>query len=548
MKKNFLKVLFIAVATVSLVSCGSAKKMLELADQVKFACVPETLEVVGGVINADVTATFPEGYFNPKAILEVTPVLVYDGGEVAGTPFMYQGEKVEDNYKSVPEDGTSIKEKVSFNYVEGMEKSHLELRAKVTYKDKDYDIETPYKIADGANTTYMLVKASGEVEYLKDKYQPVIDEQKEAQVLYKINSAVVRKSELKSDDIKDYTDALAGIANDSRRTVKGTEIVSYASPDGPENFNNKLSDKRENSAEKVFSKFAKELETGEVTNKSIGEDWNGFQELVKNSNMEDKDLILRVLSMYSDPNVREREIKNMSSLYKSLANSILPQLRRSRFISSIEYRNYSDDELKDLVNNNMDVLDEEALLHAASIIKDNSQKVTIYDKAISEYNSDRAQYNKAVALMNSAKYDEAANAFVKVRDKSAEYYNAMGVLALRTKRYDDAVKYFTQSGTSAAEQNSAIVDILNGNYDSAVSKLAGTGNDNEGLAYILTNQIDKASTCYTKCTCPRSSYLKAIIAARKGDNETAKTWLGKATKMKKFAERAEKDIEFAKID
>lgn len=547
MKKNLLKVLTIAFAVVILASCGSAKKMLELAGQVTFKCVPETLEVVAGVIDADVTASFPEGYFNPKAILEVTPVLVYDGGEIAATPFMYQGEKVTENYKTVYKTGTQIKEKVSFNYLKGMEKSHLELRGKIIYNKKEYAINKAYKIADGANATYMLVKKGGEVSYLADNYQSTIDEKQEAQIMYAINSADVRAKELKSDDVKAYTDNMAKVNADSRRTVKGTEIVSYASPDGPESLNSKLSDKRGETAEKAFEKLAKKINAGDVSTKSVGEDWEGFQDMVQNSNIEDKDLILRVLSMYSDPNVRESEIKNMSSVYKSLSNSVLPALRRSRFISNIEYRNYTNEELEDLVNNNIDVLDEEALLRAASIVKDNAQKVKIYDRAISEYNSDRARYNKAVALINSAKYDEAAAALAKVENKGDEYYNALGVLALRNNDEAAAVKNFAQSKSDLSKANSAILDIVNGNYNAAVSKLAGTGDDNEGLAYILTNQIDKAAKCYTECTCPRSSYLKAIIAARQGDNATAKSWLEKATKAKGFADRAKNDIEFAKL-
>lgn len=548
MKRNFLNLLLVAAVTMGLASCGSAKKMLELASQVKFTCVPETLEVVGGAIDADITATFPEGYFNPKAELEVTPVLVYEGGEVAYAPFMYQGEKVNDNYKVVPENGTSINEKVAFNYIKGMEKSYLELRAKVIYNGKTFTVDTPYKIADGANTTYMLVKAAGAVDYLPDNYQSVINEKEEAQILYQINSANISNSQLTSEDIKNYQNALSNLSGDSRRSVSGTDIVSYASPDGPEGLNSKLSDKREESASKAFSKFAKKLETGDVSNKSVGEDWEGFQDLVQNSNIEDKDLIIRVLGMYSDPAVREREIKNMSSLYKSLANNVLPQLRRSRFITNIAYQNYTDEELAELVNNNIDVLDEEALLRAASVVKGVDQKVAIYDRAISEYNSDRARYNKAVALLNNGKNEEAAKALEKVQNKGSEYYNAMGVLALRDKNEPEAVKYFDKADSQLARQNSAIIDILTGNYDSAVNKLAGTGDDNEGLAYILTNQIEKASKCYTTCTCPRSSYLKAVIAARKGDNATAKSWLEKATKAKGFANRAEKDIEFAKMN
>ncbi|MCF0168595.1 MAG: hypothetical protein HUJ93_08170, partial [Bacteroidales bacterium] len=361
MKKIFKSVIVAAVAVFTLSSCNNAAKMAELAEQVKINCNPEVLEVIAGNIDADVTVNFPAEYFLPKAKLEVTPVIVYQGGEAVGKPFMYQGQKVTENYKMVSKDGAQIKEHVNFSYVEGMEKSQLVARAKVIYKGKTYEFPQDIKIADGANTTYMLVCQKGTYNMQADKYQEVIPEEVEAQILYLINSADVRSSQINSADIKDYQNDIKNVMNDERRTIKGTEIVAYASPDGPEAKNNILSDKREASAEKAFKKVAKKLETGEVSGKSIGEDWEGFQELINNSNIEDKDLIIRVLSMYSDPNVREREIKNMSSIYTSVAKDVLPQLRRARFITSVEYQNYTPEELNDLVANNIDVLDEEAL-------------------------------------------------------------------------------------------------------------------------------------------------------------------------------------------
>ncbi len=546
MKKNILKLMVLAISSVAFVSCNNMAKMAELADQVTYTVVPEVLEVVAGQIVADVTVDFPADYFHPKAVLEVTPVLVYEGGEVACKPFIYQGSKVTENYKLVGEDGARINEQVAIDYIPGMEKSHLELRGVVQYKSQDYEWPQAYKIADGANTTYMLVKQGGSYAPMADKYQEVIPETAEAQILYLINSSDVRNKEIKSADVKAYTEALKALENDERRAVVGTDIVSYASPDGPDNLNSKLSDKRSNAAEKAFKQVTKKLNTGDVTTKSIGEDWNGFQELVEASDIEDKDLIIRVLSMYSDPNVREREIKNMSGVYKDLANDVLPQLRRSRFITNVEFTNYTAEELTALVESNIDVLDEEALLRAATLVKDNDKKIAIYKQAIDKYNSQRAIFNTACVYLDENKNDKAAKTLESMAVENCCVKNAKAVIAIREGRLVDAAELLKDSNCEDSKSNLAVIDILNGKYDDAVAKLAGTGDENEALAYILTNQLDKASAAI-KCDCPRSAYLKAIVAARQGKVSEAKAQIENASKKSALADRAEKDVEFAKV-
>lgn len=544
MKNNFIKSFIVAVSAFAMISCDSPSKMAELADQITFKCNPEVLEVVAGAIEADITVNFPAEFFHPKAIMEVTPVLVYQGGEVAYHPFIYQGEKITDNYRLVSEDGAQIREKVAFKYVPGMEKSHLELRGKVLYKDKVYNVAEAFKIADGANTTYMLVNTDGVAKFAKDNYQEVITENEEAQIHFLVNSAQVRNSELKSQDLKDYKETLAALEGDARRTIVGTDVVSYASPEGSEKFNNKLSDKRGENASKALSKFMKGVDAGEISVKSIGEDWEGFQDMVAKSDLEDKDLIIRVLSMYSDPNVREREIRNMSNVYKTLADDVLPQLRRSRFITSVEYTNYTPEELAKIVEENIDILDEEAILRAAALTKDNKDKIDLYSEAIKKFNSDRAKYNSAVVYLEEGKVEKAADVLAKVENQDADYNNVKGIVAMRQGNLEEAAKYLKAANTPEAKANLAAIDILNGDYYEAATKLAGTGDENEALAYILTDQLGKASDAL-KCKCPHSSYLKAIVAARKGDVDRAKAELENAGA--EYAKRAETDIEFAKV-
>ncbi len=542
--KKTLRILAAVVIAITAAACSSAEKMAELAENVRVVCVPSVLEVVNGNIDATITVTYPEKYFHPKAILAVTPVLVYEGGEQAMQPFMYQGEKVKDNYKVVPSAGGVVTERVHFKYVPGMEKSYLELRGIASYKTKAVNLPSR-KVADGCNTTYMLVKDFGNIGYKADNYQDIIPQTAEGQILYTINSADVRAAQLKGQSIKDFQDALDEINANSRKTLKGTEIVAYASPDGGESLNDKLSDKRAGTAEKAWGKVVKGHEATDPLVKSVGQDWEGFKELVSESNIQDKDLILRVLSMYSDPAVRESEIKNMSEIYTELKSGVLPELRRARFIANVEYQNYTADELKTLVDRNIDVLDEEALLRVASLV-DTDKKLDIYKKAIDKYGSDRAQFNLGVAYLSLGKDDLAEQAFNKVKTADADLQNAKGIIALRKGDYDAAYKAFTAAGDANGKANQGIVDILTGNYAKAATELADAKGccNNTVLAYILTNQLDKAAAA-VHCNDPRVHYLKAVIAARQGKADEVKAELEKAYANDALKARAAKDVEFA---
>ena len=543
MKKS-IKFLSSAVLGLAAVACSSPEKMAEMAENVTVNCDPAVLEVVANRIDATVSVTYPADYFHPKAILEVTPVLVYEGGEAKMAPFTYQGEDVKDNYKVVSSEGGTVTEKVSFDFVPGMEKSYLELRGVVKYKNKAIEMPTR-KAADGANATYMLVCKDGKADYKADTYQEIIKQTAEGQILYTINSSYVRGSQLKSESIKNFQAALDEIKANERKAITSTDIVAYASPDGGEELNTKLSGKRSETAEKAFGKVTKNHEVEAPVNvTSVGQDWEGFQELVAASDIEDKDLIIRVLSMYSDPAVREKEIKNMSAVYQSLKKEILPELRRARFIANVEFTNYTNEELLALIEENIDILDEEALLRAASVVKENSAKIEISKKAIEKYASARAQYNLGVAYINA---DDLAKAKTALADaeKDADWQNAMGVIALREGDKAAAAKYFAASGNATSKENAAVLDILDGKYADAAAKLASAENCcNKVLAYILTDQLDKAAAAAT-CGCAKTSYLKAVIAARQGNANDVKKYIEAASKDKQLAERATKDIEFA---
>lgn len=551
MKKVFQKISSLALAAIVITSCGNPAKMAEKAELVSVNCDPQVLEVVADKINATVSVVIPNEYFHPKAVVEATPVLVYEGGESALEPVMLQGEDVTLNYTVVPESGATITRDFSFDYKPGMEKSHLEIRMTVIYKDKRTDYPTAYKVADGANTTYKLVKRDGALAYAPDAYQAVIPMTGEAQVLYLINSATVRPAQLKTEEIKAFQEFLKEAEANERKTIVGTDIIAYASPDGKEDLNQKLSGKRAESATKAFNSKINDKKKGGVetaiNSVSISEDWDGFKELVASSDMSDKDLILRVLEMYSDPIVREREIKNMSQVFTILAKEVLPQLRRARFIANIEFANYTDAELVEYVNSNIEILDEEALLHAATLVKENDTKVKVYSKAANKFNSDRANVNLAVTYVKMNKVAEAEAALAKVGNKDAYYYNTLGVVALRKGNDADAVAAFNKSSLKEAQYNLAVVDIVNGKYSAAKAKLAGEGGYNEALACILTNDLAGATKIVGEAKCQCKSYLKAIVAARQGNVEEAKAALEVAKKNEELAKRAENDIEFAKV-
>ena len=540
------KILAVALLGIAAASCSNANKMAQKASDLQVSCDPTVLEVIGGKIKAKITVTYPESYFNSKAILEVAPVIVYEGGESALKPFCYQGEKVKDNYKVIPSTGATVTETAVFDYVPGMEKCYLELRGTVVFGKKRMNLPAR-KVADGARTTCMLVNTDGVVSLKDDGYQEIIKQTAEGQILYNINSSEVRGSQLSSKSIKAFQEALDEIKKDERKTLTGTEIVAYASPDGGQKLNDNLSGKRGSTAEKAWGKVTKGYEASDPEVKSIGQDWEGFKELVAKSNIEDKDLILRVLSMYSDPAVRESEIKNMAEIYRSLKGDVLPELRRARFIANVEYKNYTDEELMEMVQGNIDVLDESALLHAAGLTKDMGQKEQLYRKAIDSFDSDVARFNLAASYLAAGEQAKAEQAFTAVKNMDADMINALGVLALRKGDLKTAEKNFRAAGTPDARANLGAIDILSGNYAKAAQEMAASDArcKDKALAYILAGQYDEAEKVL-KCDDPEASYLRAIIAARRGDEKGVKQHLAKACEDPELAKKAAKDIEFVK--
>jgi hypothetical protein len=381
-----------------------------------FTTNPEVLEAIGGKVPVTINGKFPEKYFKKNATVEVTPVLRWKGGEAKGQPAVFQGEKVEGNNQTIAyKAGGSYTMKASFDYVPEMANSELYLDFKITKGKKSYTIPS-VKIADGVIATSELpTAASSNASYANDAFQRIIKDAQTANIMFLIQQANLRNSELNSDDIKEFHKKVAEINADTKNyKLNNIEISAYASPDGGVELNTGLAENREANTEKYMER---QLKKGKIdTNldaKYTAQDWEGFQELVSKSNLQDKDLILRVLSMYNDPEQREAEIKNISSVYKTLADEILPQLRRARLTANYDIIGRSDDEINEAFNSDPKVLSVEELLYAATLTNDNARKEAIFTKTTQLYPNDFRAYNNlgelAFAAGDAAKAETTSN-------------------------------------------------------------------------------------------------------------------------------------------
>ncbi|MDR1348783.1 MAG: hypothetical protein LBJ63_10265 [Prevotellaceae bacterium] len=555
--KNKLTFVATIVLVLGMMSCSSPLKMKKAAKDVAITCAPTQLEIRGNAIEAEWTATFPEKYFNKKAGLQLLPVLVYQGGEVTGTVKRLQGEKIYDNYEVIRNTGGKTSQKLKFDYVPGMEKCHLELRAKLLYKDKEYDFDEPYFLADGAVSTALLVDKSGVIELQKDSYKKFTYSEKEAQIKYDWNKSNVKKDQLTKDEIKELKAFVDNaIADGNKVEYQGLSISAYASPEGKLERNETLSSERGKTANDAFNKLYSKKETkpsGSPEMKYTAEDWDGFQKLVSESNIDDKNLILRVLSMYQDPVVREKEIRNMSKVFSVLEEKVLPELRRSVLTAKVKVNNFSDEELLALVGTQgINNLDADALLYAATLLKDDDYetKAQVYKKAADKYEDERAVNNYAAMLLKQGKTDEAQKALNAASKKNNEILNNLGIAQLRSGNTGDASKSFVQANSTSAKQNLAAVAIINGDYNSAATTLEGTNSFNEALAKYLNNNLNGAKSVLEKVTdaTGKASYLKAVIAAKEGNTGNITNYLTDAfAKDATLKAKAQNDVAFEKV-
>lgn len=551
-------ILILAAALLS--SCSGLNKMKKEAGDIKYEVTPKVLEAHGGMVNVTIKGTFPEKYFNKKATLEAAPVLTYAGGE---TPFekvqVLQGEKVQANNKVITYSGGDFTYTSSIPYKEGMKVSELLLKTKATLGNKSLDFE-PVKLADGVIATSTLVMVHAKPIIMKDNYVRITPESQMAAIQYMINQADIRNSELKKDDIKLLKDYISQVNTDENRKLKGAVISSYASPDGGLELNEKLSGKRGQTADKYLKKEFKKIEAakadGFFSTLTTPEDWEGFKAEVQNSAIQDKDLILRVLSMYSDPEVREKEIKNMSAAYESLKTDILPKLRRSKMTVNVDKIGRSDEEILAQIKSDPKVLGIEELLYAATLTKDANEKLDFYKKAAENFpKCIRAHNNVGCSLLGLGKVDEALASFEKAKaiENNDVVKNNTGFAYLLKGDNAKAEELFNSmtAATPESKWGLGIISIVKGDYDKAVNFFGTEDCYNNALALVLKGDVNKAKAMLDKmemCKCGKPSYLKAIVGARLDDKTYMLNGLKEAIGYKPEMKAAAKtDMEFAKF-
>ena len=552
-KKLYLPLLVALVAV--LTSCSS--KMGELSSDY-FTVTPQVLEAVGGKVPATINGKFPEKYFKKKAVVEVTPVLRWEGGEAKGQPAVFQGEKVEGNGQTISyKVGGSYTMKASFDYVPEMANSELYLDFKITKGKKTYTIPS-VKIADGVIATSELpTAASSNASYANDAFQRIIKDAQTANIMFLIQQANLRNSELNSDDMKEFHKKVAEINADTKNyKLNNIEISAYASPDGGVELNTGLAENRENNTEKYMQR---QLKKGKIDAnldaKYTAQDWEGFQELVSKSNLQDKDLILRVLSMYQDPEQRETEIKNISSVYKTLADEILPQLRRARLTANYDIIGRSDDEINEAFNTDAKVLSVEELLYAATLTNDNARKEAIFTKTTQLYPNDFRAYNNLGELAFAAGDAAKAESYFKQaasKNANAPEVNAnLGLCELVKGNVAAAESYLGKAtGANAANEALGNLYIKQGQYDRAVNAFGDAKTNSAAQAQILAKDYNKAKATLSAIKNPdaMTDYLMAIVGARTNNASLVSSSIKSAiAKDASMAQRAANDREFAKF-
>ncbi len=549
MKKGLLFSLIAAM--VVLASCN---KTLPNPEQISVN--PNPLELKGGKVNAEITGTFPEKKFAKKGVLVVTPVLKFDGQEVLGEPVTYVGEKAKENGKTVNyRDGGRYSQSCSFDFVPAMIKSELYLRFKATVGNKDIEIPD-LKVADGVMVTSDLASSKdNKTACTPDKFQRVIQELTEADIMFLIQSADVRSNQTKSEEMKALQAAIKEAKNNEKKEINKIEVSGYASPDGGMDLNEKLAQNRQKAAANFLKKDLKKNKVGNAVESNItAEDWEGFQKAMENSNLQDKDLVLRVLSMYSDPEEREAQIKNLSAVYKNIAEDILPALRRSRLILTTDLIGKSDDEIRALAKNDPAQLSVEELLYAATLTSDKAEKMAIYQKAAELYNDYRAYNGMGQLYFEAGNYAEAGRCYQKALEIQPNdpdvNYNA-GLVALAADDLEKAEYYFGKAAGTKANLSAAMGTLYTkkGDYAAAKKAYGENATNNAAVQQILDENYAAASKTLDNVKEPNAvtAYLKAVVGARTNDKAAVYANLKSAVEQDaSLKARAARDIEFAK--
>jgi hypothetical protein len=556
MNSKFCYALILGSALV-FTACG--KKMNQFrADY--FSVNPNPLEVVGEKVPATVTGKIPGKFFVKNAEVTVTPYLEFNGTEIASTPYTFQGEKVRGNNPVISYDGGgTVTIPVSYNYNPEMIKSNLSLAFTVRQGGKQYALPR-VKVADGVVATAALADAATVSPAIApDKFQRIINEKFDADIKFLINQANIRDGQLRTAEMNNLHQEIAEANEDNRREIKEINITSYASPDGGVELNTRLAENREkNTKSYVQNKLKKDniSEFGELTANFTPQDWEGFQRLVAASNIQDKELILSVLSMYKDPEQREREIRNLSSVFDQLAEEILPQLRYSRITASIDVIGKSDEEIMNIYSLNPKALSVDEILYAATLTDNNDKRLQIYDTAIELYPKDYRAYNNLGMCQYIDQDYEAAEAnfaqAARLAPESGEAQMNLGLVSLLNKNYKEATaKFGNAAGVPALGDALGVYYMKQGDYNSAIRAFGDSKTNNAALAQILNKDYSKAKNTLSGVVHPNATtfYITAILGARTNNEKMVMNNLRQAIKLDNtLAAKAQNDLEFAKFN
>ena len=570
MKKLMKLSLALAVASLAFTSCNCFKKMAKNMDDVKLTCTPEVLVLNNGTVSADINVTFPAEYFNKKAVLKVTPVIVFEGGEVAASPVYLQGSKVDDNYTVVDAAAAgNFSQHVEFPYDPRMRQSELQLRAEVkcpSGKCKEFTLVNlnngalPTKdeaailtgtdeaakailmkdfgltIAYGVNTLQSDLDYAAMMDQMANDFKKVTTVVDKADILYAINSSVVTKQAKKNADLDAFkANVEANLQNDL--ASQSIAVKGYASPDGPVKFNDELSKARSETGKKTIGQLLEDAGL-DIDAAAYGEDWEGFKELVEKSDIKDKNLILQVLSLYSNSAQRESEIKNMASVFDVLKVEILPQLRRSLVVNTTDIQGKTDAEIMECIKNGQELSVEEYLYAAQVLVKCPKEQAAILTTASKKYNDARVYNNLGIAQAKLGDTKAASASFAKAAklDASSEVNNNLVMINLANGNIAEAAKY----AKAADAEAKAAVAAAEGNYNAAAKELKGY---NLAIVETMNNNYAAAKKALSGDNSADADYLRAVIASQEGDLKTAEAQLKSAVKKcDKLMAKAQKDV------
>ena len=547
-----------AAALLALSSCSSKLGALS-ADN--FSVNPNPLETEAGKVPTTINGKFPEKYMKKKAVVTVTPELRYADGKTAkGNGATFQGEKVAGNNQTIQyKVGGNYTMNTSFDYVPEMQKSDLYLIFDAYVGKKKVNVPE-VKVATGVISTsefYKKTLASDGACIAPDSFQRVKAQKQEAEIKFLINQANLRKSEMKNNSVKEFVQMLKKINRDKEGlNIKNVEVAAYASPEGGVKFNDKLASKRQNTSEKYVKQTLKTTKVNtDVDARYTAQDWDGFQKLVAASNLQDKDVILRVLSMYQDPQEREQQIRNMSAGFRELADGILPELRRSRLIINYETIGRSDDQIKEQYNADPTKLSADELLYAAALEDNADKKEAIYKKTAEIYPNDNRAFNNVAALEFAKGNNDAAKEYlakaVNAKSDAAEANANKGLVALLEGNTAEAQNHIAKA-TGANDLNKALgaLNIANGKYAQAEQNFNGVNSNTAALAQILNKNYAGAISTLNgvKNKTGVTDYLLAIANARQGNNDAASSYLKSALqKDPSLASYAANDLELINV-